>query len=171
MTVTTSRVGTVIEALVAALQASPIFADPIRVYDGPLTGGDTMWTQAVFVGFDGNWHEDGRGTVPVGVQNTAALINQQLAYVGNTTVREEIELQCVAEAWTGDPQIKTVRDLANALFAGVQTVLRTDPTLGIDGSTIATASLATFANVFDAGGNTGCQARFTVHVLTTLPTQ
>ena len=167
MPVVTSRAGTVIDALVAALTAS--LTDPVRVYDGPVVAADTMWTQAVFVGFDGDWHTTPAGDASGGPYE-AVLVNQQLAYVGNTTYREEMEVQCCAAAWTGETSLQAARNSALSLFAAVQTALRADPTLAVDGSTVATVQTGVLAYDYDTAGNVGAAVRFTVHVLTTLLT-
>lgn len=164
---TTSRVGAVIDALVAGLQASPAFA-AAKVYDGPVTSGDTYWTSAVFVGFDGNWQSDRLGQVAAHAEYEGARINQKLVYLGNTSVQEEIEVPCIAESWSGDPAIQTARNNCLAMLAGVEKVLRADPTLGIDGSTIAELQVGSLSYFFDDGGNLCARVPFTVHVLTTL---
>jgi hypothetical protein len=169
-TIVTSRSGAVIDALVTACKLLPVFADPARVYDGPNTAGDTQWTSAVFIGFDGNWHTGPNGEVAFPASYEGVLVNQELPYVGNTTVKETLEVQCVAEAWSGDPNTQTARNATLAMLAGVETVLRTDPTLGIDGSTIATLRVGSLFYAFDAGGNLAVRIPFTVHVLTTIST-
>lgn len=172
MAITTSRAALVIDTIVTKLKASATFADPVRVFDGPNTVGDTMWTQAVFVGFDGNWHETPRGQVAPGVEYEAVLINQQLEYIGGpvvgTSVKETLEVRCSAECWSGDPTCQTARNQTVALLAGVETVIRTDPTLGIDGGTIASVQVGSLVYEFDPDGNIGCRAPFVVHVLTTI---
>jgi hypothetical protein len=162
MPITTSRIGVVTDALVTALKASPTFADPARVYDGPQTAGDTMWTQAVYVGFDGEWANNIYAAVD---------LRQDLNYLGNTSMFEEFDIWCVAEAWAGDVNTKTARDQCLAMFAGVQTVLRTDPTLGVDGSTITGLTLAgQLRYEFDTSGNILARLPFQIHVVTTLLT-
>ena len=126
-TITTSRVGTVIDALVAACKLNATFVDPVRVYDGPVDTLDVMFNQAVFIGFDGNW----QGTFE------SAVDNARMRYLGNTSMQETIDLRCCSIAWSGDPTWQILRNQALAVLAGVETVIRTDPTLGIDGSTIA----------------------------------
>ena len=79
---TTSRYGVVVDHLVAACQALPVFADPARVYDGPFTGGDTNWTNAVFVGFDGDWREVASGQ-GAGANYESGVGTQAYEYVGN----------------------------------------------------------------------------------------
>lgn len=169
MPIVTSRAGTVIDALVTLFTASPTLASPIEIYDGPATGGNTMWTQAVFVGFNGDWHTNAAGT-STGQAYEAVLTNQQLVYVGPTSNREELEIQCVAAIWSGDTNIQAARNSALTLFGAVQTVLRTDPSLGIDGSTVAQGLVGTLEYDYDTGGNVGAAIRFTIHVTTTLLT-
>lgn len=170
MPIVTSRAGLMIDTIVAKLQASAVFADPVQVYDGPAAGGGTTWMQAVFIGFDGNWHVDGRGDVAPGTQYSGVLINQERPYIGNTTAREQLEIPCCAEAWSGDPLLKTTRDQALAMLGGVETVLRTDPTLGIDGSTDATLTVGDLFYEYDAAGNVNMHIPFTIHVTTQLTT-
>lgn len=170
MAIVTSRAGAIIDAFIAKLNASATFADPVQVYDGPVTSGSTMYDGggAVYVGFDGDWRSDAAGRVAAGVSYSAALINQQMIYVGNTSVREEVEVPCCVTAWSGDPTCKTARNTVMALLAGVETIIRTDPTLGIDGSTIAELRLGDLYYEFDEGGNMNAHVPFTIHVVTTL---
>lgn len=170
MPIVTSRCGLIIDTLVAALKASATFADPVQVYDGPATGGGTTWTQAVFVGFDGRWGENGRGQTAAHTEYNAVLINQERPYLGVTTVTEHLEIPCCAEAWSGDPTVKTVRDQCLVMLAGVEKVVRTDPTLGVDGATNTTLTVGDLSYEFDAGGNLNAHIPFTVHVQTTLTT-
>jgi hypothetical protein len=159
MTVTPSRVGLVIDTLVALLKASPTFADPARVYDGPVTTGDTQWSQAVFVGFDGNFQGSWE----------SALIDQTRPYLGVTTGEEILEIRCCAEAVSGDLTTKVVRDQALAMLAGVETVIRTDPRLGIDGSTNATLQVGTLYQIAYSD-SLHVRIPFVIHVQTTITT-
>ena len=169
MPVTTSRYGTIVDALVAACATLPVFADPARVYDGPFTGGDTNWTSAVFVGFDGDWREVASGA-GAGANYESGTGTQTYQYVGNSTVLETVEVHCVAESWTGESVLKTVRDQALAMWAGISAMIRVDPTLGIDGSTIASVSDYQVLYDYDNDGNVICRIPFTVHVVTTILT-
>lgn len=170
MAVTTSRAGLFIDTLVSKCRALPVFADPARVFDGPFTGGDTMWTSAVFIGFNGDWRLAAAGLPTPGVEYQAVLVNQEMRDLGVTSVYEQTDIACVATAWTGESAVKVVRDQTLAMWAGVGTVIRTDPTLGIDGSTIAQISTYTFENDFDARNQIGVAVRFVVNVRTTLLT-
>ncbi len=169
MTINTSRVGTVIDALVTELKASPVFADPVRVFDGPVITTDVMFNQAVFIGFDGNW----QGTFE------SVLINQREPYLGPSTVEETLDIRCCADAWGGDPTWQTLRNQCLAVLAGVETVIRTDRSLGIDGSTIATqvspgsmyqAPTTTFGPEPYASSGSLVRIPFVVHVTTYLMT-
>ena len=168
-TITTSRAGVVTDTLVTLLKAVPALADPARVFDGPSTSTDTMWTQAIFVGFSGDWHATPLGVTSPG-SYTAMLINQERPYLGPTTAFEQLEIECVAAIWTGDTNVQAARNLALALWASVQTVLRTDPSIGIDGSTISDIRTGVLEYDFDDGGNIGAAVRFTVAVKTALLT-
>ena len=52
----------------------------------------------------------------------------------------------------------------------IAAMIRADPTLGIDGSTIASVSDYTINYDYDADGNAVCRIPFTVHVTTTILT-
>lgn len=158
-TVTTSRVGVIIDALVALLKASSVFADPARVYDGPVTTGDTQWSQAVFVGFDGNFQGSWE----------AALVDQKRPYLGVTTAEEILEIRCCAEAVSGDLTTKVVRDQALAMLAGVETVIRTDPTLGVDGTTDATLTVGTLYQIMYSD-SLHVRIPFVINVFTSIST-
>ncbi len=169
MAITTSRVGVVIDALVASLKLSATFADPVRVFDGPVITTDVMFNQAVFVGFEGDW----QGSFE------ACQIDQEEPYLGNSTVRETLELRCCADSWGGDPTWQTLRNSCLALLAGVETVIRTDRTLGIDGTTTVTqvapgtliqAPTTTFGPEPYASSGSLVRIPFIVHVTTYLMT-
>jgi hypothetical protein len=167
MPITTSRVGLIIDTIVSKLQALPVFADPARVFDGPFTGGDTMWTSAVFIGFDGDWRQVASGAAS-GAEYEAVLINQEDPFLGTTSVYEQLEIRCVAEAWTGESSLKVVRDSTTTMFGGVASMLRTDPSLGIDGTTKATLQLGTLFYYYDSDGNVNARLPFVIHVFTYL---
>ena len=169
MPITTTRVGLVIDTLTTLLKANPTFADPVKVYDGPNTE-DTMWTQAVFIGFDGDWRATGVGYPPANVQYEASLINQEIAYVSGPVNSnfEQQDIQCAAATWSGDVTVQTARNVVIGLLDGVEDVLRTDRSLGIDGSTIAVMHVGTLDYIWDDSGNLGARIKFVIHVQTTL---
>ena len=157
MAITTSKFATVTDAVITALRASPTFADPVRVFDGPAAT-DAGWFDAVFIGFDGDW----QGTYE------AVQIAQTWAYTGGTSQYEELHLICSAVSWSGALDPKGCRDRAATLLAGVETVLRTDPTVGLGGATIITAlEVGTvFQEPFPDGH--ACRILFTIHAHTFL---
>ena len=131
----------------------------MRVYDGPDRTAENE-VDVVFVGFDGDWVS---GTFE------SASINQSWPYLGNTSRLEDVSVPCCVESWTGDMTPKTARDRAVVLLAGVETVLRTDPTLGIDGSTVAVLTVG-IPYQEPSGSGYLCRIVFTVDVKTTLLT-
>jgi hypothetical protein len=167
VTVNPSRIGTVIDALVAALQASGVFVPPAQVFDGP-NFGNSQWTSAVYIGFDGNWDE----TEPTS-GTVAADINQSFVYLSGAAVSmyEELTIYCIAQGWTGGGNEKAVRDQALVMFHAVETTLRTDPTLAVDGSVIAGSSIVgQLRYEYDVQGNVACRVPFQILVKTTLLT-
>jgi hypothetical protein len=90
--------------------------------------------------------------------------------LGVTSVWEQLELRCVAEAWSGESDLSVPRNSALTMWAGVAQYLRTDPTLGIDGTTKATLQTGTGFYQYDNAGNVICRIPFVIHVLTTLMT-
>lgn len=162
----TSRIGTVIDNVVAMLRASATFAGPVQVFDGPSADQNSMWTSAVFIGFDGNWTETEQS-----LGTDAADINQTFAYLGGVpqSMFEDLTVFCIAQGWNGDTNQKVVRDQALVMFHGVETALRTDPTLGIDGSVIAGLTIAgQLRYEYDMHGNVACRIPFQIQVKTTL---
>lgn len=157
MTIVTSRFAQATDAIVTALRAAPALASPVVVQDGPSIQ-NAEWDDCVYVGFDGDWGN----TVA-----EAVVINQVWPYIGVTTREETSDITCAIVSQTGDDDIKGVRDRAVVLLAAVETVLRTDPTLGIDGSTIAQLSpVAVYQETTQAG--LACRVLFTISVKTTL---
>ena len=158
-TIVTSRVPLIIDTLITLLNASAVFADPVRVLDGP-SSGDRTWYSAVAIGWDG---DDGGNF-------ETALVTHDMPYeLGNTSAVEEFDLRCAAMAWGGEPNAKVHRDAAYGLLAGVETIIRTDPTLGIDGATVANIRTATTYQAPVAQG-WECRVVFDVRVRTWLST-
>lgn len=169
MAITTTRAGLVIDTIISKCKLLPVFADPARVFDGPFAGGDTMWQSAVFIGFDGDWRLIASGQAS-GAEYEAVLVNQEDPYLGVSSVYEQIELRCCATAWTGESDLSVIRNTTLAMWAGVAQMLRTDPSLGIDGSTKAILQTGTLFYYYDDSGNVNCRIPFVIHVTTTLMT-
>lgn len=151
-TVVTSRFGLLIDTLLQLLRAVPALADPVQVYDGPDVT-DSEWADAVFIGFDGDWNG----------KFDSVRIKQDWSYLGATSRFEEVDIVCSVVSWSGDVTPKPNRDRAIVLLGAVETVLRTDPTLGLDSSVIATLDVANvFQEPFQNGH--GCRILFTIHI-------
>jgi hypothetical protein len=127
----TSRVPSVIDALLAAWRAVPGHYDPmadtpterlVPVFDGPeygITADRVVTWGAVGWAGDPDTEEDGGDAD----QNIAALGNRSRDEVGS--------IRCRIVSQTGDrAPIKAARDAAFAEFAVVENLCRTTPTLG-----------------------------------------
>lgn len=148
MAIVTSRVGLLIDQVLALINAtSPAYT----VFDGPAPT-DQVWTDAVFIGFDADW----AGSYQ------SVLIDQKWAYLGGTSQFEELHLDCAAVAWSGDLAPKGCRDRALAILAGVETVLRTDPTVGMGPAAITALQVGTMFQEPYADGYS-CRILFTIH--------
>jgi len=119
----TSRVPATIDYLVSLFTSAATLGQatpPVAVYDGPVV------TQApaqliLFVGMDDPDTEDAP-TSATGAQTWAGL--------GKQAKNEDITVNCVAEAWGGDTDIKQIRDAAYGIVAAAENLLRADVMLG-----------------------------------------
>lgn len=119
----TSRVPAVLDYLVAAFTAAATLGaatPPVAVYDGPVAT-DAPEQLTLWVGMDDPDSEDAPA---------AAESESQWAALGNLAQDEEITVYCVAEAWSGDTDVRTIRLAAYGIVAAVETLLRADATLG-----------------------------------------
>jgi hypothetical protein len=112
---TTSHIPAAIDAIVASLKTAGL-----TVWDGPVVTGD--FSPAVFVGYDGN--PEGEFRSVAGTQDWAGL--------GAKRRSEVFSIACAAVALTGEADTKTGRDAVYALLDTVGTVLRADPSLGLN---------------------------------------
>ena len=113
----TSALPAVLDALVSALRASPALA-AVTVYDGPAPTSATDLDMIV-IGDD----DDQEAGSPAG------LTEQSWNGLGAKRRDESIEIRCAAVSWSGDVEIKPLRDRVFALTAAVETVLRAGPSL------------------------------------------
>jgi hypothetical protein len=115
----TSIVPSLIDALVgAAATALPsvLVTDGYDITDNP--GPDKL-----MVGVD-----DGTASTAASSSNAS----QEQATAGTPRSRQQTgSLNCWALSWNGDATAKTARDAVYAIQAGVENILRADPTLGI----------------------------------------
>lgn len=114
-----SAVPALIDALVAvANTAFPDATSLVDVNDGPAnTQEDTG--QALWIGSNG----DDQST-------EGATADQEWPYASNGFRRETLTVHCLALAWSGDDDFKTVRDQAFAQVQAFTAAIVTDPTLG-----------------------------------------
>jgi hypothetical protein len=119
----TSRVPAVIDYLVTTFTAATTLgaaASPVSVYDGPVVT-ETPAQLTLWVGMDDPDSEE----APVGAESES-----QWAALGAMARDEEISVHCVAEAWSGDTDVKATRLAAYGIVAAVETLLRADASLG-----------------------------------------
>jgi hypothetical protein len=113
----TSRAPAAIDALIAVLTTAPALST-IPVIDGPIL--PASFTDCLFVGFDGDFYGARR----------SVHTEQEWAGLGAKRRTETINIPCAVIAIHNDEVAKPARDRAFALLATVETVLRTDPSLG-----------------------------------------
>lgn len=116
----TTRVGDVIDALVALAEAT-VDTSTVAVFDGPQPVFDPP-EQFVAIGWD-TGDEAGSGI--------SADITQEWASLGNRAKDETGTVNCAVGVWTGDTNAKGRRDTAAAIIGQLETALRADATLGI----------------------------------------
>ncbi len=119
MTVRTTVVPAVIDWLVATFQASPLLAG-VTVYDGPVTTGAAP-QQVLWIGMQ----DPDAIAAPICAESQQAWVG-----VGARQRDEFLTIHCVAEAWAGTTDVKTIRDQAYGIVAAVEQILQADPTLG-----------------------------------------
>ena len=95
---------------------------PVTVYDGPQTTAGTA-PLALWVGLD---DPDTDQVAP-----SAAASEQEWAGLGKLARNEISTIHCVAEAWTGADDIRSMRVAAFAIVAAVEDIVRSDPFSGL----------------------------------------
>ena len=116
----TSKIPALIDYLVALFtnastlgQATP----PVAVYDGP----QTTLAPAQLILWVGLDDPDTDQVAP-----SAAAAQQEWAALGKLGRNEISTIHCVAEAWTGADDIRSMRAAAFAIVAAVEDIVRTD---------------------------------------------
>lgn len=123
MTVRTSCVPAVIDYLVSTFQAASTLGaatPPVAVYDGPVTTAAPAQL-VLWVGIN----DPDSVAAPIGAES-----QQEWVGVGARQRNEYITVNCVAEAWAGGTDVRTMRLAAYGIVAAVETLLQADPTLG-----------------------------------------
>lgn len=113
----TSRVPDLIDLMVSLFGAAATLGaatPPVAVYDGPIV---TMAPDqlALYVGLD---ELENAGP-------TAATSTADWAAMGRRAIDERLEVWCLAEAWSGDTDVRTARVAAFGIVAAAADVLRT----------------------------------------------
>ena len=122
---TTSKVPAIIDYLVTTFTAASTLGaatPPVTVYDGPVTAA-TEAPLVLWVGLD---DPDTDQVAP-----SAAAAQQEWAGLGKLGRNEISTIHCVAEAWTGADDIRSMRVAAFAIVAAVEDIVRTDPFSGL----------------------------------------
>jgi hypothetical protein len=123
--VTTSRIPALIDYLVATFTAASTLGaanPPVAVYDGP----QTTLAPAQLILWVGLDDPDTDQAAP-----SAASSEQEWAGLGKQARNETSTIHCVAEAWTGADDIRSMRVAAFAIAAAVEDIVRTDPFSGL----------------------------------------
>lgn len=154
---TTSRVPAVIDALVTICKAASTIGQatpPISVYDGPdlTTAADE---QILWIGMDDPDSEQ----APIGADSS-----QQFAGLGTRQRNEEGTIHCVVQCWSGDTTIRTARLQAYAVVASVETLIRTDATIGGTLSTVAGWAEVDGLQLHQNQTDKGAVARVSFHI-------
>jgi hypothetical protein len=111
----------VVPALLGTLVSSLAAALPTRaVFDGPGVTDESV-PDYLLIGV-----ADPDADSP----DDAVETNIEWAGLGQTSRYEYITVRCVAVSWSGDTDVKAVRDRAYASFAAVEQTLTADPSLG-----------------------------------------
>jgi hypothetical protein len=155
----TSRVPAVLDYLVTLFQAAATLgqaAPPVAVYDGPVATGAvsqlTLW-----VGLDDPDSETG----------TLAAVSDR-HWTGLGSQGEVITISCAAEAWSGEDDIRAMRQAAYGIVAAVETLLEAD-TGRFGGDAVLTDPGWSGAELRQNTTDQGAQARVSFTITLTVP--
>lgn len=118
-----SRVPAVLDYLVATFQAASTLGTatpPVAVYDGPVVTGEAAQL-VLWVGMD----DPDSNEAPISAESES-----QWAALGRQARNEQLSIHCVAEAWSGDRDVKTIRTAVCGVVAAVEALIRADADLG-----------------------------------------
>lgn len=118
---TITRYAAVVDAILATLAAAPDLAG-VLINDGPPTPGFNPY-EGVYVGWTGG--ED---------DATAGSISQEYHDTGISAKRDEtVSIEYVVQSVRGDDLMSEARSRTVALLGFIESALRANPSLGIDG--------------------------------------
>jgi len=96
---TASAIPALIDQLVVIANAAFGASSPVQVFDGPTVSQDDEG-QMLWIGVNNSKNEEGE----------SASSTQVAPYASGGFRREELTIHCMALAWSGDDDFKTVRD-------------------------------------------------------------
>lgn len=123
MAVTTSRIPAVIDYLVSACTAAATIGaatPPVSVIDGPMVTADPG-PLALWIGVD---------DIDPGATPAAASGSQDWAGLGRMARNEQLTIHCVAQAWSGNDDVRSLRVAAAGIVSAVEDLVRADVSLG-----------------------------------------
>lgn len=124
MAVTTSRIPAVIDYLVSACTVAATLGaatPPVSVIDGPMVTADPG-PLALWIGVD--------DIDPGTTQPAAASGTQDWAGLGRMARNERLTIHCVAQAWSGNDDVRSLRVAAAGIVSAVEDLVRGDVSLG-----------------------------------------
>lgn len=113
-----SGIPALIDQLVVIANAAFGATSAVQVCDGPSCSQDDTGQQ-LWIGVAN----------PDNPSSEAASADQEWPYAASVFRREEITVHCMALAWSGDDDFKTIRDQAFAQMAAFAAAIVADPTL------------------------------------------
>lgn len=143
---TASGLPALIDALVTVANAAFGSASPVEVFDGPGVSQDDTGQQ-FWVGV----------TDPTQGEEAAAESDQTWGPMGAHKRDEEATVHCLALAWSGDDDLKTVRDRAFAQMQAVTDAIVADPSLA--GAVLYARSPGSGVSLIQGPTKTGMEAR------------
>lgn len=155
MSTVISRVPSVLSYLVALFAADPTIGTapvPVTVYDGPVTT-DAGAQLILWVGLDDPDSDTGA---------LAAESTREWSGLGGQS--ELIMVHCVAEAWSGDDTIATVRTAAYGIVGAVETLVRSDRS-GFGANAMLADPGVTAGALMQNTTTVGAQARVTFQIV------
>lgn len=146
----TSKVPAVIDYLVTLFtNAQATTLNGVTVFDGPAVTADPA-PLALWVGVD-----DPDATAAT----VAASSTQEWAGLGHQSRNELLSVRCVAQAWSGADDVRTVRQSVYAIIAAVEDLVRNDAALG--GNLLFTSPGVTNGELRQLTSGAGAAARVT----------
>ncbi len=113
---TASGAASAVDAVLAVLRASPLLRD-VRIWDGPILSGSDLAQLAV-------------GAVANEDEGGPAAVTSEFVSGGLGRRAERVDIGCRVVVWSGDTEMKPVRDRAYGILGAVADALAVDRTAG-----------------------------------------